>query len=112
VGYPGAQIAISGNSTISASPTGNHIAVFGGMYNYYNTSTYTLSGTPNWPTAFVSVSSLGLAQIYTANVTFSGSSTGKRYDASTNGVVQTFGSGVTYLPGNASGTTATGGQYA
>jgi len=34
-----------------------------------------------------------------------------RYRASGNGVVNCSGGGANYLPGNAAGTTATGGQY-
>jgi hypothetical protein len=42
--------------------------------------------------------------------TFSGSATGKRYDVSTNAVIQTAGAGGNLLPGNSAGTTATGGS--
>lgn len=38
--------------------------------------------------------------------------TGKRYESTLNGVLWTNGGGSTYFPGDTSGTTATGGQYA
>jgi hypothetical protein len=41
----------------------------------------------------------------------SGGATGKRYVAELNGVINTFGGGANYFPGNVAGTTATGGQY-
>lgn len=44
-------------------------------------------------------------------ITLSGTATGVRYIANANGVINTQGSGGTYLPGNAAGSTANGGQY-
>ena len=37
--------------------------------------------------------------------------TGTRYSVTNNGVVFTNGGGATYLPGNAAGSSANGGQY-
>lgn len=44
-------------------------------------------------------------------ITFSGSSTGQRYNVSGNGVIQTYGGGPNYLPGSVTGSATTGGQY-
>lgn len=41
----------------------------------------------------------------------SGAATGKRYRAEENGIVSAAGGGASFLPGNAAGTTATGGIY-
>jgi hypothetical protein len=71
--------------------------------------TVTLIGTPAFSTAFAQAI-IGGAIIVTG-VAFSGAATGIRYDASTNSVVYTAGGGASYLPGDAAGTTATGGQY-
>lgn len=72
--------------------------------------TVTLSGTPAFSVAFATASRAGVVQV-NAN-TYSGSATGTRYAASTNGVIFTnTGGSATYLPGNGAGTTATGGQY-
>lgn len=71
--------------------------------------TITLSGTPSFSSAFSYAEYLGLIDSF--GMTFSGSATGKRYDVSTNGVVRTNGAGSTYFPGNANGSTASGGQY-
>ncbi|WP_426304023.1 hypothetical protein ACN9MJ_13475 [Acidovorax facilis] len=73
-------------------------------------STITLTGTPAFSSAFAAVSRVSSMLINSA--TFSGSGTGKRYDASMGAVILVNGAGATYLPGNAAGTTATGGQYA
>ena len=51
------------------------------------------------------------ATIRIGHNTFSGSATGKRFEATVNGVIYSSGAGASYLPGNAAGTTATGGQY-
>ena len=53
-----------------------------------------------------------LAAISAYSITFSGSATGQRYNASQNSVINTYGGGASYFPGNAAGATATGGQYA
>jgi lysophospholipase L1-like esterase len=51
-------------------------------------------------------------QIAGASTTYSGTYTGSRYSAVTNGSINVFGGTTTYFPGDAVGTTATGGQYA
>lgn len=71
--------------------------------------TITVSGTPAFSGQFCSAIRLGLASV-NAN-TFSGSATGTRYVANGNGVIRTDGGGATYFPGDAAGSTATGGQY-
>lgn len=75
--------------------------------------TVTLTGTPAFSVAFVAVSNAGALQApLSSSNTFTGAATGSRYLADKNGVVDTQGGGATYFPGNAVGTTATGGQYA
>lgn len=71
--------------------------------------TVTLSGTPAFSDRFAS--SLSGGQISIWNVTYSGGATGSRYSVSANAVINTFGQSTSYLPGNAAGSTATGGQY-
>jgi hypothetical protein len=61
-----------------------------------------LTGTPSFGTAFAQAMGLGQVEI-NAN-TFSGSGTGKRFDASNGGFINTGGAGATYLPGNSGGT--------
>lgn len=71
--------------------------------------TVTLTGTPAF-TAFVLGTTAGMA-VLNGNA-FSGAATGKRYDLTLNSAVNVAGAGAAYLPGDASGTTATGGEYA
>ena len=49
--------------------------------------------------------------VLSQSMTFTGTVTGQRYQATTNGVIETFGAGATYFPGTSAGTTSTGGQY-
>lgn len=69
----------------------------------------TLTGTPAFSGAWAATAG-GFMQI-TSGVTFSGSATGLRYFVWKNGVIDTGGSGETYLPGNAAGSYSLGGIY-
>jgi len=71
--------------------------------------TATLTGTPAFSGAFATAGFLGYFQIVTT--TFTGAATGSRYSVTTNAAVQVNGHAEPYLPGNAAGTTATGGVY-
>jgi hypothetical protein len=85
-----------------------HIFVNGGMA-FHEQATATLVGTPGF-TSFVAATNGGAVQ--SIGSTFTGAATGQRYNATMNGAVNTFGGGASYFPGNAAGSTATGGQYA
>ena len=50
----------------------------------------------------------GCVSIYDQPV---GSATGKKFNVAMNGIINTYGGGVNFLPGTVAGTTATGGQY-
>lgn len=102
-GSIGIQTA-GGDSFINVSAGGSYQGGFAG-----DPTTITVSNAPAWNTAFCRVVN-GAASF--GATTISGSATGKRYDASLNGVINTFGGGANFLPGNAAGTTASGGQYA
>jgi hypothetical protein len=62
--------------------------------------------------AFVATYAGAIARFLTGAISFTGSATGKRYSATFGSNIDVAGAGATFLPGNASGTTATGGQYA
>ncbi|MBZ9698825.1 hypothetical protein [Mesorhizobium sp. CO1-1-9] len=64
--------------------------------------TITLTGTPAFGSAFAGTKSGG--QILCDFNTYSGSATGKRYDASNGGIIITGGGGISYLPGSTAGT--------
>jgi hypothetical protein len=98
-----------GNYSIVGGAT-RHIGASDGGTFFASGVTVTLSGTPAFSSAFVVATGCATVALYSC--IFSGSVTGTRYNAASNAVINTSGAGATYLPGNASGTTATGGQYA
>ena len=95
--------AISGGalSHLATGPTG--------LFEAY-ARTVTITGTPAFSTAFVDTQDASPQLWY--QMTFSGSATGKRYNAVRNGIINSFGGGASYFPGDVAGTTATGGVYA
>ncbi|MCP4410185.1 MAG: hypothetical protein GY807_21070 [Gammaproteobacteria bacterium] len=102
--YPGAYIQCNGNYTIN----GNAARHWNFEYpcNLRCTSkTITLTGTPDFSQEFAQATFCGGMSI--GGNTYSGSATGKLYDVTMNGWIN---SGVT-LPGDSAGSTATGGQY-
>lgn len=100
--------ALAGNVTISA---GGDVAFrcLGPSKMTLGGNTVTVTGTPAFSTGFAQAAYTG--QIM-STTTFSGSATGPRYSVTMNGVIDTFGGGASYFPGNSAGSTATGGQYA
>ncbi len=85
-----------------------HIAAtINGTCSIYS-GTATLTNTPNFANSFIQASECGSVQ---ALGNYSGSATGKRYDAHNNGVIYTAARGATFLPGNAPGITYNGGVY-
>lgn len=83
-----------------------------GIYAWRGTvlvnNTITVSGTPAYANAFAVAEAAGNIDFYAQPT---GAATGKRYSASLNGIINTYGGGANYLPGDVAGTTASGGQY-
>lgn len=109
-----AQIAMQTDYTISGSAQ-HHLycsypsALFIDGYTI-GPITVTLSGTPDFTSAFAEA--VTLAHIFSDSaVTWSGGATGVRYLASGNAVINTGGGGANYFPGDSAGSTATGAQY-
>ena len=98
-----ATVTLTGNAqaAISAS-TGGTLFV---------DSSYSMSctGTPAFSNAFAAASGCGNVVVVTASV--SGSATGVRYAASSNGVINTNAQAGFNFPGSSAGTLASGGQY-
>jgi hypothetical protein len=104
----GGVVGLYWDYTISGGATAHFLASAGGMVSCYG-GEVTLTGAPAFATAFAVTET---SSIEIGFNTFTGSATGSRYNASLNGVINTYGGGSTYLPGNVAGSTATGGQYA
>lgn len=104
-----ATVQNTGNLTFSGN---TQRGIFGqgclASWNQSGSLTYTFSGTPAWSTAFCYAAGPCFLGFFS---TMSGAATGKRYLAELNGVIQTFGGGANYFPGDVAGTIATGGQY-
>jgi hypothetical protein len=104
----GATITAISNYAVSGGALIHWFAVNGAKQSA-NGVTVTITGTPAFSSAWAS--SQGNAVITCYSDTFSGSATGTRYSVTGNGYLFTNGGGATYLPGNAAGSTASGGQY-
>lgn len=101
-------VRATGNYSITAGAT-IHLTASGAGIVRLQAITVTLTGTPNFATAFAY--SLRLGAMFLTGDTFSGGATGPRYLVAENAIITTNGAGATYLPGNAAGTVLTGGQY-
>lgn len=101
------HIAIEEDYAISGGGR-RHMNIGAGYVSGAN-RTVTLTGTPAF-THFLAASNC--ASIALSNLTVSGTATGSRYIAETNGVINTYGKASTYLPGSTVGTNPTGGIYA
>lgn len=96
------------NYTISGNARAHYEITEGGTASVFS-GTVTVTGTPNFTTAFARVET-GSALVDISR-TFSGSATGSEYSIISNGIINTNGAGAGYFPGNSGGSTATGGQY-
>lgn len=105
----GAFVQLVANYTISGAAAVHWQATDGGVVQA-TSLTITITGTPAFSTSFAVAARSG--SLLVNSNTFSGSATGTRYIVSMNATIETFAGGATYLPGNAVGSTATGGQYA
>ena len=104
----GGRITAIGNCAIDGGAS-NHWSAVGNSGIRVQSRTITLTGTPAFSAAFANAD-LGSTVLVNGN-TFSGAATGSRYSATNNAVISSAGAGATYLPGNAAGSTGTGGQY-
>lgn len=105
----GGRIRINANFSITGAA-----AIFAlvqdGLFDMGSAFTGTVTGGPfAYGTAFAYASALGI--IFSGTV-WVNACTGKRYFSELNSVINTFGGGALYFPGNVAGTTATGGVYA
>ncbi|BCF88661.1 hypothetical protein [Paraburkholderia largidicola] len=106
----GGVIRLTASYSITGGAAVHALASNGGATIGFATGiTVTITGTPAFSTSFVNAGFLGL--VTASSVVFSGSATGVRYSATTNGVVNSGSGGANFFPGSTAGATATGGQY-
>jgi hypothetical protein len=105
----GQIINLPNNYTISGGAVAHLYASITGGSMYLSAATVTLTGTPAFSTSFSLTQDGGVVQSF--GTTFSGAATGARYSSQANGVIDTFGGGANYFPGNSAGVTGNGGVY-
>lgn len=109
--WQGGGITLLGTDAYAITGAANYhvFTSSGGRFTSPNGSTVTITGTPAFASAFAYAESQSFHQWF--GTTFSGSATGKRYDIVGGSMINTVGSGATYLPGNVAGT-ANAAQFA
>lgn len=103
----GGNMTITGTVRVIGGGIAFACAQNGGRVGF--TASVTLVGTPAYSAFAIARDASRLVFFSTS---FTGSATGQRYIAELNGVINTYGSGETFLPGNTAGAKVTGGQYA
>jgi len=103
----GGYISATGNYSITSNSVNHAKATAFGKVSL-STVTVTLTATPAFTGVFA-YSQQG--RVEAVGTTFSGAATGSRYSVIENGVITVNGAGTTVLPGNAAGSSASGGQY-
>lgn len=106
------SVTLTSNYTISGGAPGHFVVILAGgsiTTNLVTPQTVTLTGTPNFTGAFAIINTPG--QITSNSVTWSGSATGQKYNATFGGVIQTNGGGPNYFPGSSAGTAISPGVY-
>lgn len=100
-----ANYAVNGNAQYHWNIDGSSFAsVAGGLTLTFNN--------PTFGVATAQVPNVSLLEFLSPVASFAGAGAiGTRYNSNGNSVINTQGSGATYLPGNAGGATANGGQY-
>lgn len=107
----GAVMSAVNNYTISGGAAAHMYADALSLQDDINVITVTLTGTPNFTTAFNWTVLNGASVVVAANVTYSGAATGKRYLATGSGFIATQGGGPNFFPGDAPGQVTTGARY-
>ncbi len=111
----GGGILISGKITVTGDAPASLLAVVSGTITIQPAFNPELN-IPNPFTVslgFAVVNDLGTIWGRFSTITGPGATvTGQKYAATRNGVIDTLGAGINHYPGNAPGTTSTGGQYA
>lgn len=101
------EITCNGGSYTISGGASSHVFCEAGGFIDIESSSITLTGTPNFSAAFAAGYNQGA--VYFANCTFTGSATGSRFNASAGFVSSS--TSITDLPGDAAGTIRPGGSY-
>jgi hypothetical protein len=111
ISVSGGKVTATGNYSVSGGAQ-IHVYVENSGYAQLNTRTVTFSASVTFSTAFASITRTSGLLANSMTFTLGAFSvTGTRYTASVNAWIVTSGGGASYFPGDAAGSTATGGQY-
>lgn len=102
------HLALVGNYTVEGNAPYHYGVTEAGSVDIVN-ATVTVIGTPAFSLAFAYATLGGILNF--SSVNYSGAATGPFFSVQANGVINTGGRGTSYFPGNAAGTTGSGGQY-
>ena len=110
-----ARVTLSGAIRIGGGGKAHMLASNGGsiLAAANNLPALTISAACSFTTGFATVNNVGIIQTTYSSITGAASVTSSvRFSATTNGIIQTSGSGANYYPGDTAGVQNTGGQYA
>jgi hypothetical protein len=108
----GGRVEILSSYTVNGGAPAHLEAVLGGQIIYLETAiTVTVTGTPNFSSAFVDLSVNSLAYVNASFITFSGAATGALYRLRDNSSIETVSGVPTNFPGNALGVISRGGVF-
>ena len=107
VAWEGGQVVLLASYTISGNATGSHWNAFGLGSIVYRSGTYVVTLANGISFGTFATSAVNAVSV---NLTFSGTATGTRYNASAGAVINTNGGPPTFLPGSTAGTVS-GGTY-
>lgn len=110
----GGHVFVAAGYTISGSAVDHEEAILGGSIQFTEVNkTITCTGSPAFSGAFAYVGQTGVIYENSNFMSFSGCGgvTGTRYEAWTNGVIETVGGLGNYFPGNVNGFDADGGIF-
>jgi hypothetical protein len=117
----GGKISLNGTISFLSNGTAQAAAISAtlggsvtiGYSDAFLTQAVTLAyGTITFSAATIEASQNGTVRFNPTEVAQTGTVTGPRYSATTNGVINTLGQGATYISGSSSGSTSSGGEYA
>lgn len=106
----GGQVVYTATETVAGNGAQAHFHAHAGGVITANSVGAVITGTPNFSVGYAVVDEGGIVEA-AAYTVISGGTTGPRFSAISNGVINVNGGGIHVFPGSVEGTPSTGGQY-
>ncbi len=106
----GGVLYVKDSYAVTGAAAGHRRATGGARIVVTTGRTITFTGTQAYSSSFANISLTSYLEDF-GNTYTGGTITGSRYTAASNSVINTNGGGANYFPGDAAGTSVTGGQY-